>query len=985
MTIHDEYIYYQNKYEQQYGKKTLVLMQVGSFHECYSLGDIGPDLAKISDLCDLTLTKRDKKKPLSQKNPYLIGFPTVALDKYIKKLIIDGYTVPVFDQVTPPPDPKRELTGVYSPGTYIEENLTSESNNIMSIYIEDEPQIKDNNFLICIGISVIDVSTGKTTIYEIVSEKTDRNLACDEAVRFINSFSPKEIIVNRKSILKVDKLNYQSKEDIINYLELNDKNYNYSTKIDKKWFKSSIKETFLKKIYKTTGLYDTVIEYLDLERKPYCTMSLVILLEFVFNHNSNLLNKINKPEYFDGHKHLILGNNAINQLNIARSDISSASFSKFKSLYDVVNNCYTPLGKRFLKARLCNPITDIDELNYTYSNIDIIKNNYLDILTEKISGIIDVERLFRKINVGTIHPHEFNEFIKSYKKIRELFNAVLKIDKLNIIKDEDYKQLDDFIKYCDRLFDYNKLEMYKITDIDTSLFQKGHHKKIDNIQNKIDDYINYMKNITVVLSSYIQDTKKKDDSLKIKLEHNNSEGYFLKTTKKRADSLKKELEKHKLIKITDKINLDPRIIFYKDLKGGTTKIVYRDLDEISDETITLKDSITKLVFDEYKKELNNMSEKYSILFRYISDTLAYIDFCISSAKTAKLYNYTKPKIVDKTYGYIKTTNLRHPIIERITEAEYVPHDIDIGSKSKSSIDGMLIFGLNSAGKSSLMKATGLSVVMAQSGMFVPAKSFEYSPFNSLFARITGNDNIFKGLSSFALEMVELEAILKRISQKTLVIGDEVCRGTETISGNAIVASTIVELAKNKTPFMFATHLHKIPEIEEVKSQKNVKCFHLTVETEPKTGKLIFDRKLKDGPGENIYGIKVAKHIINHSSFIKRAEQIRDRLSHKPDIITDKVSKYNSKIVMDCCQVCGKKVKSKYEIPLDTHHINYQTNCKNGFVKDKPHIPINSKANLAVLCKSCHNKEHKGTIKIKGYKKTSCGIELDYDLITTKKL
>lgn len=984
MTIQDEYLYNQIKYEKLYGKNCIVLMQVGSFHECYSFDDNGPNLSKISELLDVTLTKKNKKEPMSKKNPQLLGFPSVAIDKYIKKLIINGYTVPVFDQTTEPPDPRRELVNIYSPGTYIEESITNDSNNTLCIYIEDEYQ-QDKSFLICIGLSVIDVSTGNTVIYEVLSKKKDKNIASDEAVRFINSYNPSEIIVYRKKPSKdVDKKYLQTKDDIINYLELNDKNFKYFEKIDKKWSKLSYREASLKKIFKTTGIYDSVIEYLDLEKKPYCTMSLILLFEFINVHNDNLLKKIKKPSIFESEQHLILGNNAINQLNIIRSDISLTTFSKFKSLFDVVNKTVTHPGRRFLKNRLCNPITDHKKLKKSYNTINIIKNKHINTLHQLISGIVDIERLHRKLSIGTLHPHELNEFIKSYKKIIECFNFIKSNKKLmHLIDNDTFEKICDFIKFTDKTFNYNKLEIYKLTDIENSIFNKGIFPNIDTNQNKIDDNISFMNNITSVLSSYIKDSSNNkknnnDNKLKIKLENNKNEGYYLKTTAIRSNLLKKEISILNKIPITSKMSLDPKKLQFKTLKGST-KIIYDGLEKMSLDTQYLRNSLTEDIIYQYKNTLEEISNKYNIIFQKVSDILSEIDFYLSSAKIAKEYNYCKPIIKYKNdYGFINTDGLRHPIIERITDSEYVPHNIKLGTKN--DIDGMLIFGLNSSGKSSLMKAVGLSIVMAQSGMFVPATEFYFSPFTSLFARITGNDNIFKGLSSFALEMVELDAILKRTSRKTLVIGDEVCRGTESISGNAIVASVIIQLSKTQTPFMFATHLHKIPQLDEIKELNNIKSFHLTVEKDIINNKLIFDRKLKKGPGDSIYGITVAKHIVDHKDFILEAENIRNKLINKSDSILNnfKTSRYNSKVVMDCCQVCGKKTKHRYEIPLDTHHINYQKNCDKGFVISKPHIKMNSKSNLAVLCKTCHTKEHNGQIKIFGYKKTSKGIELEYE-------
>jgi len=177
----------------------------------------------------------------------------------------------------------------------------------------------------------------------------------------------------------------------------------------------------------------------------------------------------------------------------------------------------------------------------------------------------------------------------------------------------------------------------------------------------------------------------------------------------------------------------------------------------------------------------------------------------------------------------------------------------------------------------MMKALGLTIIMAQSGMFVPAKTFKYSPYHSIFTRISGNDNIFKELSSFSVEMVELKAIWKRSDSQTLVIGDEVCRGTEHVSGNAIVASTLIKLSQKNSTFIFATHLHDIVKLPQVKAITNIKAFHLSVSFDEKNDRLLFDRILKEGTGEEIYGITVAKYIIQDTEFTELTNKIKDEL------------------------------------------------------------------------------------------------------------
>ena len=212
---------------------------------------------------------------------------------------------------------------------------------------------------------------------------------------------------------------------------------------------------------------------------------------------------------------------------------------------------------------------------------------------------------------------------------------------------------------------------------------------------------------------------------------------------------------------------------------------------------------------------------------------------------------TKPKIKNTK---AKFKYLRHPLIEENQEnGIYVPNDIDF-----NEYDGMLLYGINSSGKSSLMKSVGIAVFLAQGGFFVPCEKMEYAPFNGIFTRIEASDNLSKGLSTFAVEMLELKNIFNRANENSLVLGDEIAHGTETTSALSIVASAVIKLAKRKINFLFATHLHQLMDIDEVKSLPNVVAKHLEVWFDGE--KLVYDRKLKDGSGSSVYGLEFAKSI-----------------------------------------------------------------------------------------------------------------------------
>jgi len=203
LNIIQEYFNYQNKFQKKYGPHTIVLMQVGSFHEAYQTNDSGYDLLKLSEILNIIVSKRNKSiNEVSIKNPYMMGFPSISLPKYLKILVDNNYTVIIIDQTSLPPNPKREITGIYSPGTYVDEIASYDNNYILSLYLEEIDSINRSIINIICGITLIDLSTGKSIIHEIYSKNGDDKLPLDEIVKFINNYNVKEtllIINNIKS------------------------------------------------------------------------------------------------------------------------------------------------------------------------------------------------------------------------------------------------------------------------------------------------------------------------------------------------------------------------------------------------------------------------------------------------------------------------------------------------------------------------------------------------------------------------------------------------------------------------------------------------------------------------------------------------------------------------------------------------------------------------------------------------------------------
>ena len=290
---------------------------------------------------------------------------------------------------------------------------------------------------------------------------------------------------------------------------------------------------------------------------------------------------------------------------------------------------------------------------------------------------------------------------------------------------------------------------------------------------------------------------------------------------------------------------------------------------------------------------------------------------------------------------------------------------------------MLLFGTNASGKSSLMKAIGINIIMAQSGMYVAASDFKFKPYTQLFTRINNNDNIFKGESSFAVEMSELRSILKRCDSKSLILGDELCSGTESVSAQSIFAASVLRLVAKNTNFIFATHLHELCRMDKIVTLENIDMFHLKVVYDPATETLIYDRKLEPGNGPAIYGLEVCKAMDMDPEFLEEAQEIRRQLLNQSKSILDtRKSHFNANVFVDDCQVCQAKAE-------DVHHIKFQcTADSNNMIGS---IKKDSESNLVPLCKKCHDQVHNGNLIIDGYLQTSEGITLDFKFLEAEKI
>jgi len=954
----ENYFELQNLFEEKYGKNTIILIEIGSFFELYEVNNEELQIGKAKDIAEflnIQLTRKNKSiLENSISNPLLAGVPSVSIERYLAKLIdAKKWTIVVVKQKGNPPKIQRYISNIISPGTNFDYINQIEENNLVSVLLDY------NQGIYSIGYSAIDITTGKSFINEIHGTKEDKTFGLDELFNLLQSFHTSEIlftILNKEIDVEV----------ILKYLEIDS---SYQIHIEKKRLNINYQNELFKKVYDINSFLSP-IEYLDLEKHPLTSESLAKLLDFIIDHDPLLIEKLNRPKMLGDGRFIYLGNSALEQLGIISRNSTDVT------VLNLIDKTSTAFGKRLLKERLLNPIYDKNILNERYELIDKLLDNYKD-LENSLTNIYDLERISRRLKLQKLHPLELNYLHTSLKKIIDIFD---KVSLNKIYYDEKLKNESlEFIRNIETYFEIDKCAKFTKEQINCNIFKVGIFPIIDNLEKEQKKNFTKIEFVASFIDSMFDESTQKQCSINF-LE---SEGYHISLTKNRFSLIEKEL-------MNSFVSIDNQHYFFKDFTfrklKSRVKIYSKLFDIISQTHIVNQSKIVFLVEQKYIETLESIDKNFSLLLEKLIEYIAKIDVAKSSAKCANDYNLTKPTVIEDSYNYFEAVALRHPIIEaNENNGIFVPNDIYLGKVQKKIlhnhkmlendmelIQGVLLYGINSSGKSSLMKSIGIAVVLAQSGFFVPAVEFKFSMYNKIFTRIVSKDNLFKGLSTFSVEMMELKNIFNRAGDKSLVLGDEISQGTETKSALAIVASTILKLHSLKSNFLFATHLHQLVNLNEIKELKGIIFLHLGIFYDQNSDKLIYNRKLEIGSGSSLYGLEFAKSLHMDKEFLQNASKIRKKITDDYSEVEllkkKKKSRYNSNLILTKCALCN-------EVVQDVHHIKAQElSDKNSKIE---HFNKNHKYNLIPLCSFHHQKVHEGKIIINGFMMSENGLKLHY--------
>jgi DNA mismatch repair protein MutS len=733
------------------------------------------------------------------------------------------------------------------------------------------------------------------------------------------------------------------------------------------------------------------------------------LLDFIYQHNPNLIHKIKEPCLENIGDRLILANHSLKQLNI----IDDQFKGKYSSVLKLLNQCVTVMGKRMFTYNFLNPTTneiylqkEYDIIEYCLTKMDI----YLQI-KPLMMEISDLTKLHRQIIIKKITPKNLYQLFYSLHCIKKIYNIIISDANLNeYLKDKlmEYDHLLDIIEelilFLDRHFTIDQCQdIDSIQKFETNFIKTGINSTLDektqlltDSENKLEACRKYFNELISFYEKNNNKNGKKDKVEYVKIHETEKNNFSLIATERRCKVLEELIKKKNVNSISLKYNNEEKI-FELDITKGTIEFLKQStsnkfitsyqITEICKNVSIIKSGLMTTISQVYFQIMEQLIG-YQKQFDIIGDFVTLLDVVFTKSIIAKKYGYCKPTIISAAEkSFVQVKQIRHCLIEHLQQNEiYVANDIMLGYKELNPLpikngdhkglnplkkDGILLYGTNAVGKTSFIRSLGIAVVMAQAGLYVPASSFIYKPYKYIFTRILGNDNIFKGLSTFAVEMSELNTILRLANKNSLILGDELCSGTESISATSIFVAGIKQLSDIEASFIFATHLHEIIHYDEIEELQNVVLCHMSVFYDKVKDLLVYDRKIKDGPGDNMYGLEVCKSLNLPKEFLELANNIRMKYHPESNSILDiKKSTYNSGFLKGICEKCNKKMGE------EIHHLQYQmdANDNNIIYTENSVFNKNHPANLLNICKKCHDEIHKKNIKQKKVK-TSKGIKV----------
>ena len=822
----------------------------------YRLGDFYEmffdDAINVSRELELTLTGKECGQ---EERAPMCGIPYHAAESYISKLVSNGHKVAICEQLEDPKQAKgivkRDVIRIVTPGTVTESNLLEE---------------KKNNFIMSIfqkgmffGIAVCDISTGDFYSAEIKEENNFERLL-DE----ISRYSPSEIIAN--------KMLADCKEEIDKIKERFDV---YISEEDEANFSQDTQNIYMQ--YALADDKGNIIK--DLDKRLFAVSAINGLIKYIEDTQKTKLEHINKITIYTITKYMALDINARRNLELTEKLRDKA---KKGTLLWVLDKTATSMGGRLLRRWISDPLIDVTEINDRLEAVEELKDDVIlrGDLEEALKGVYDIERLAGKISYGSANARDLNSLKASSSKLPQIKNLISN-SKSHMLKAlyEELDSLDDIYALIDKAV----VEDPPILITEGGIIKMGYNQEIDELKKAMTD----VKTWLVELEAR---EREKTGIKGLKVGYNKVFGYYIEVTK-------------------SNLSMVPDNYIRKQTLTGGERYITEELKELESKVLGAEEKVVSLEYNEFVK-IKEYIKTQILRLQKSAMAISKLDVLCSFATVAEDLNYCKP-IVDNS-GVIEIKEGRHPVIEKmLPSGSFVSNDTYM-DKEENRLS--IITGPNMAGKSTYMRQVALITLMAQIGSFVPAQEAHIGVVDKIFTRVGASDDLSMGQSTFMVEMMEVANILKEATANSLIVLDEIGRGTSTYDGLSIawaVAEYIADKQKCGAKTLFATHYHELTQLEN--TLEGVKNYSIAVKE--KGEDIIFLRKIVSGGTDESYGVHVARLAGVPKQVTSRANEILKTIERKNILSNKNIEKENKK------QVAGQLDLYNFKLAEIAHELD----------------------------------------------------------------
>lgn len=763
---------------------------------------------------ELELTLTGKSCGAEERAP-MCGIPYHAAETYLTRLVKKGYKVAICEQVE---DPKLAKGMVKREVTRVVTPGTT-----LNAQALDETK---NNYIMCIayigdhyGISSADITTGDYYVTEVDSERK----LLDE----VNKYQPTEIICNEAFYISgMDIDDMKNRMGIVIY------------SLDAWYFSDETAQMTLKDHFKVRDL-----EGLGLADYDSGVVAAGALLKYLYETQKTTLSNLVAIHPYTTGKFMIIDSSTRRNLELVET---LREKQKRGSLLWVLDKTRTAMGARTLRSFVEQPLIERTEIEERYDAIDEFNTNAItrEEIREYLNPVYDLERLITRVTYQTANPRDLIAFRNSIHMLPPI--KTLMSDFQSPLLKRLYEQLDTLDELYE-LIERSIAEEPPLTLHDGGILKEGYNEEVDRLRKAKTDGKSWLADLEAK-------EREKTGIKNLKIKYNKVFGYYLEVTNSFKD-------------------LVPDYFTRKQTLANAERFITPELKELEDVILGAEDKLIVLEYELFREVRQKVADEV-VRIQKTAKAVAQIDVFASLATVAEQNNYCRPKLNEK--GLIDIKDGRHPVVERMIQNEmFVANDtyLDNGSNRVS-----IITGPNMAGKSTYMRQSALIVLMAQIGSFVPAKSAKIGIVDRIFTRVGASDDLASGQSTFMVEMSEVANILRNATSNSLLILDEIGRGTSTFDGLSIAWAVVEHISNPRllgAKTLFATHYHELTELEGKLNSVNNYC----IAVKEKGDDIVFLRKIVKGGADKSYGIQVAKLAGVPDNVIERAKEIVEELSN----------------------------------------------------------------------------------------------------------